>query len=149
MDSESSDRSSPALQARVLYIEDVPINFVLVEGLLASHPGLELLHAASGEEGLRRAREEKPDVVLLDLHLPDMSGVDVMRALSEDIAGGRFAVLLLTGDRLTVDVFKAMSLGAVEYLVKPVSLAALESGLRRALARRATILAASTPRSTP
>mgnify|MGYP001323127967 CR=1 FL=1 len=133
----SNPSAASALQGVVLYIEDVPINFAVVERLLALHPGLRLLHAESGEEGIRRVREERPDVVLLDLHLPDMSGVDVMRVLSEDIAAGRFRVLVLTADRLTVDVFKAMSLGALEYLVKPVNLGSLENGLRRALAPRA------------
>jgi CheY-like chemotaxis protein len=137
METQASNPSAPsALQGVVLYIEDVPISFAVVENILSLHPGLKLLHAESGEEGIRRVREERPDVVLLDLHLPDMSGVDVMRALSEDIAAGRFRVLVLTADRLTVDVFKAMSLGALEYLVKPVSLTTLESGLRRALERK-------------
>jgi CheY-like chemotaxis protein len=73
---------------------------------------------------------------LLDMHLPDMSGIEVVRRLSEDIAAKAFRVILLTGDKLNIDVLKAMSLGAFEYLVKPVNREALEASLARALKAR-------------
>jgi CheY-like chemotaxis protein len=127
------------LQGVVLYIEDVHLNFVVVEGLLAAHPGVRLLHAATGRDGVEQARNAAtpPDVVLLDMHLPDISGIEVVRMLSEDIAAGRFRVILITADRLNIDVLKAMSLGAFEYLEKPVSMTALEASLRRALQAKA------------
>ncbi len=70
-------------------------------------------------------------------HLPDVSGIEVVRMLSEDIAAGRFRVVLITGDKLNIDVLKAMSLGAFEYLVKPVQIDMLEASLRRALTAKA------------
>jgi CheY-like chemotaxis protein len=121
------------LQGSVLYIEDEPTNYALVEALLAPHPGVRLIPARTGDEGVYRARSEHPDAILLDMHLPDISGIEVVRRLSEDIAAGAFRVILLTGDRLNIDVLKAMSLGAFEYLVKPVDLQALEAAMRRAL----------------
>ena len=78
-------------------------------------------------------RRERPDFVLLDMHLPDMSGLDVVRMLSEDIASQRLRITILTGDSLSIDIIKAMSLGAFEYLVKPVTAQTLEKSLRRAL----------------
>jgi CheY-like chemotaxis protein len=124
------------LQGSVLYIEDEPISFDVVENLLAAHPEVTLLRAHTGGEGIGRARAERPDAILLDMHLPDMSGIEVVRRLSEDIASGAFRVILLTADRLNIDVLKAMSLGAFAYLVKPVSAREFESALGRALVAR-------------
>jgi len=73
--------------------------------------------------------------VLLDMHLGGESGLDVVRTLNEPIAAGRFDVVLLTGDALTMDVLKAMSLGAREYWPKPVRLPRLLAALARAVAR--------------
>ena len=123
-----------ALQGLVLYIEDEPVSFAVVEALLSVHPDLQLIRAQTGDEGVTMARAEHPKVILLDMHLPDMSGIDVVRRLSEDIAAGDFRVLLLTGDQLNIDVLKAMSLGAFEYLIKPVSGEALAAALGRAIA---------------
>jgi len=121
------------LRGKVLYIEDVAVNFAVVEAALAGHPGVQLIHAATGLEGVRLVRSEEPDFVLLDMHLPDISGLEVVRRLSEDIATRRLRVTILTGDNLTMDVIKAMSLGAFEYWVKPVDARVLEAGVRRAL----------------
>jgi CheY-like chemotaxis protein len=124
------------LQGAVLYIEDEPTSFAVVEAVLSVHPGLRLTRAPTGDDGVRLARAERPDAILLDMHLPDMSGTEVVRRLSEDIAAGAFRVILLTADKLNIDVLKAMSLGAFEYLVKPVNAAALEGALGRALTAR-------------
>lgn len=125
-----------ALHGKVLYIEDEPVNYALVEALLANHAGVELIRAETGLDGVRLAHSEHPDAILLDMHLPDISGVEVVRRLSTDIAARRFRVTLLTADRLNIDVLKAMSLGAFEYLVKPVDAHALEQAVARALAVR-------------
>jgi DNA-binding response OmpR family regulator len=125
----------PELRGKVVYIEDVPMYVEMVRAMLASHRGVEVLHASTGHEGVRLVRSECPDVVLLDMHLPDISGLDVVRMLNEDIATRRLRVTILTGDALSMDIIKAMSLGAFDYLVKPVSPKALETSLRRALTR--------------
>lgn len=144
----SDPPASAALRGSVLYIEDEPINFAVVENLLSGHPDLRLIRAHTGDEGVSCARGEHPDAILLDMHLPDISGIEVVRRLSEDIAAGSFRVILLTADKLNIDVLKAMSLGAFEYLVKPVSRQALEAALGRALAAKARD-GASSPRSSP
>jgi hypothetical protein len=134
--SSTENPASATLRGSILYVEDEPISFAMVEALLASHPDLHLIRAQTGDEGVRLARSEHPDALLLDMHLPDISGVEVVRRLSEDISAGSFRVVLLTADKLNIDVLKAMSLGAFEYLVKPVSRRALEAALERALSRR-------------
>jgi len=131
--SQTESPASTTLRGSILYVEDEPISFAVVEDLLSSHPDVHLIRAQTGDEGVRLARSEHPDAILLDMHLPDMSGIEVVRRLSEDISAGSFRVVLLTGDRLNIDVLKAMSLGAFEYLVKPVSRHGLEVALKRAL----------------
>ena len=126
--------SSAILQGTVLYVEDEQANFDLVEALFSFHPAIRLLRAQTGSEGVELARSAHPDAVLLDMHLPDMSGIEVVRMLSKDIAAGSFRVILLTADRLNIDVLKAMSLGAFQYLVKPVDPQALEAAVGRAIA---------------
>jgi two-component system cell cycle response regulator DivK len=122
------------LRGKVLYVEDDPINMVLVESTLQAFPGVTMIKAGTGAEGIRLARSERPDLVLLDMHLPDMGGLDVVRALNEEIASGQLRVALLTADTLSMDIVKAMSLGAYEYWLKPIDVVKLEKSLRRALA---------------
>jgi len=135
------------LRGKVLYIEDVDDNYLLVEAILARHQGVQLIRAETGQEGVHRVRSERPDFVLLDMHLPDISGLEVVRQLSDTIAERQLRITILTGDRLTMDIIKAMSLGAYEYMVKPVDARALEAGVRRALTGKQA--AASRTLSTP
>jgi DNA-binding response OmpR family regulator len=130
------DRAAAQMKGKVLYIEDNPINMDLIETALSMYPGVTLVKAHTGMEGIRLARSEKPDFVLLDMHLPDIGGLDVVRALNEEIASGKLRVTLLTADTLSMDIVKAMSLGAYDYWLKPLNLAKLESGLKRALSRK-------------
>jgi len=127
------DLPDAELRGKVLYVEDVDVNFVMVEGGLASFPGVQLIRATSGLDGVRLVHSERPDFVLLDMHLPDISGLEVVRQISEEIATHRLRVTILTGDELTMDVIKAMSLGAFEYWIKPVDIRVLRAGVRRAL----------------
>ncbi len=121
-----------ALQGTVLYIEDQDVNMLMVEAMLEALPGIALVKATTGADGVRLARSERPDLVLLDMHLPDFGGLEVVRALSEEISGG-LKIALLTGDRLSMDIIKAMSLGAFEYWIKPLDVRQLHDGLQRAL----------------
>jgi len=118
----------------VLCIEDDAIFMQLVESVLAAYPALRLLRAGSGREGVALAQRELPYVVLLDMHLPDMGGLEVVRALSEPISQQRLHVILLTADSFSIDVVKAMSLGARDYWPKPITAERLLAGVARALA---------------
>ncbi len=125
--------TGPDPQGTVLYIEDQDLNFLLVQAQLAATlPGVQLLRAATGAEGVERVRSDRPQLVLLDMHLPDTGGLEVVRALNVEISQG-LKVALLTADHLSMDILKAMSLGAYEYWVKPISAAQLEKGVRRGL----------------
>jgi DNA-binding response OmpR family regulator len=126
----------PDLRGKVLYIEDNPVNMDLIESALSMYPGITLIKADNGTDGIRLARSEQPDFVLLDMHLPDIGGLEVVRALNEEIASGKLRVTLLTADTLSMDIVKAMSLGAYDYWLKPLSMTKLEAGLKRALAKK-------------
>ena len=125
-----------ALRGKVLYIEDAETSLAVVEGMMQHFPGVQLLQATTGRQGVDLVRQEQPDLVLLDMHLPDISGLEVVRILNQDIAERGLRVTILTGDKLSMDIIKAMSLGAFEYWIKPVELRVLASGLRRALGGR-------------
>ena len=128
--------TEPPLRGRVVYIEDDETNVLLVQALVARHPGVELLHAATGRAGIELVRREKPDFVLLDMHLPDISGLEVVRELNIDITSRGLRLNILTGDALSMDIIKAMSLGAYEYWLKPLDRQVFDDGLRRALTGR-------------
>jgi two-component system, cell cycle response regulator DivK len=136
MTTAAPDADAAGLRGKVLYIEDAPVNLELMRGMLGVFPGVQMIAAATGRDGVRLVREEKPDFVILDMNLPDIGGLEVVRQLSEDIAARGLRVTILTGDTLSMDIIKAMSLGAFEYWTKPVEASVLESGLRRALTGR-------------
>lgn len=96
-----------------------------------AEPGLTLLTAASAAEGLRLAASQRPDVIVLDLALPDLPGLEVFRRLREIDA--RTPVIFITGHGTTDTAIEAMRLGAFDYLLKPLELGPLRQLLHRAL----------------
>lgn len=133
---DDPDPAAAELRGKVLYIEDNPANFAVVEAGLAGLPGVQLVHAATGLEGVRMVHAEYPDFVLLDMQLGDISGLEVVRRINEVITSRKLRVTIITGVGFSMDVIKAMSLGAFEYWVKPVDPQVLQAGVRRALTGR-------------
>ncbi len=78
----------------------------------------EVTLASDGEEGLKKAKSDHPDIILLDIILPKMSGFDVLKAVKKDAATSKIPVLLLTNLGQKEDVKKGIALGAVDYLIK-------------------------------
>jgi CheY-like chemotaxis protein len=117
----------------VLCIEDQPVSMELVEAQLSYFPDVRLLKASTGREGVRLALEHRPLLILLDMRLPDIDGVEVVRSLNETITQKQMRVILLTADSFSIDVVKAMSLGAHAYWHKPLTLDRLKVELPRAL----------------
>jgi CheY-like chemotaxis protein len=103
--------------ARVLVVEDDRFLRRACEASLRQR-GLDVIAAADGEEGLRLARAEHPALILLDLLMPKMSGLEVLRALKGDEATRGIPVLVLSNSSRQQDVDEIMRLGAVGYLVK-------------------------------
>ena len=118
----------------VLYIEDNPANLKLIARILQRYDGAHLLTTSSGMEGFAMAKERQPDIVLLDINLPDTDGYSVLRNLkaSEDTAD--IPVVALTANAMHGEVRRGKHAGFDEYLTKPISvdelLATLEKYLR-------------------
>jgi len=106
----------------VLYVEDNLSNVRLMERVLMHRPGVRLVHAPKGEDGLRLARDEHPGLIFLDLHLPDMSGEEVLRQLWEDPQIRNIPVAVLSADATPGHMRRLLASGAVEYLTKPLNI---------------------------
>lgn len=131
---EPSHARDLGLCGRVLYIEDNPANVRLVEAVVASYPRLELHTATLGLEGVRAAQQEQPDLVLLDLHLPDVDGEQVIRVLRHDERTRSIPVVVMSA-AAEPDVRSRLELaGAADFLVKPLEIPRLLELLERLLA---------------
>lgn len=106
--------------ARILVIEDEPALLKVLDYNLR-HAGHEVLLAPSGEDGLRLARERRPDCVLLDLMLPDLQGTEVCRALQMSSETREVPIVIVSARGDEVDRIVGFELGAVDYVVKPFS----------------------------
>jgi signal transduction histidine kinase len=104
----------------VLYIEDNLPNLKLIEHILEQHPNVELLSAIQGSIGLDLARQHTPDLILLDLHLPDMSGAEVLRHLKGDLRTRDIPVIVISADATGGQIERLRAAGATEYLTKPL-----------------------------
>ncbi len=105
---------------RVLYIEDNPANVLLVTRVLASVPNLVLLTADKGAAGIALARAEQPDLILLDIHLPDMDGFEVLRRLRADETVAKTPVIALSADADNRSLERGSVAGFNDYLTKPI-----------------------------
>jgi len=117
--SESAVEAPPAQEGTILYIEDNLANVQLVERVLSQRPGVELVAAMQGSLGLELARSHRPDLVLLDLNLPDVSGVEVLRRLRADPATASIPVVVISADATANQVERLRQEGVVDYLSKP------------------------------
>jgi PAS domain S-box-containing protein len=106
----------------VLYIEDNVSNLRLVEQVLARRPQTTLLSAMQGQLGLDLAREHRPDLILLDLHLPDVPGDEVLRRLHEEPRTRGIPVVILSADATPGQVERLLAAGAQAYLTKPLDI---------------------------
>lgn len=118
----------------VLYVEDDGPNALLVQRMLAQRPAVTMLDARTGAEGLRIARERLPALVLLDLRLPDMHGLDVVAALRADPATARLPLAVVTGGAPSAVLDELEAAGVEEILAKPFDAGRLLSVVDRALA---------------
>jgi PAS domain S-box-containing protein len=126
---------APGRAARVLYVEDNPANLLLVEQIVARHPGIELLQAPSGSLGLELARSHRPDLLLLDIHLPDIDGYKVLALLRADAATRGIPAVAVTAQAMPEDIRRAMAAGFDQHLAKPLDLASFDAMLERMLAQ--------------
>jgi len=121
MPAETAAADAP--RSRVLYIEDHPVNAMLVRELLASTPWADLDVAADGRSGIARAREWQPALILLDMQLPDIDGLAVLAALKGDPATAGIPCVALSANAMPADIEAARAAGVVDYWTKPIQFA--------------------------
>jgi two-component system, cell cycle response regulator DivK len=109
---------------RILVVEDNPLNLKLVRDVLQV-AGYHVVEAQSGEEGLRIAKEDPPDLVLMDLQLPGIDGTETLRRLREDTLGPGVPVVAVTALAMAEDKERAARAGFDGYVEKPISVRAL------------------------
>jgi PAS domain S-box-containing protein len=122
-----------ALAGDILYVEDNPVNLLLVEQFLLRWPDVRLHSADTGGTGLARMRDGRFDLVLLDMQLPDMHGTELLQHLAEEQLLKQAPVVALSASAMPEAVDAALAAGAVEYWTKPLNLARLGADLRRFL----------------
>jgi CheY-like chemotaxis protein len=126
-------RRDERVRGRVLYIEDNPVNAVLVEGYLALRPHVMLQIAVDGAKGLASAQADPPDVVLLDLNLPDIDGFEVVRRLRAHPATAHVPCVAVTASALAAERDRALAGGFNAFWTKPLSAADFLAALDRLL----------------
>jgi signal transduction histidine kinase/ActR/RegA family two-component response regulator len=119
--------AAPAAQGNgaphlLLYVEDNPANLKLVEEIVRFRPDLRLLAAGDGPLGLSLARAHRPDLILMDLNLPGMSGLEVLAQLQREPATKDIPVIALTANAMARDIERGMAAGFFRYLTKPIDI---------------------------
>jgi signal transduction histidine kinase/ActR/RegA family two-component response regulator len=123
----------------LLYVEDNPDNLMLVEDLVARRPDIRLLSAADGINGVAIARAQLPDVILMDINLPGISGVEALRILSNDPATAGIPVIALSANAGPRDIARGLEVGFFRYLTKPIKVTEFLSTLDVAFESRTAV----------
>jgi signal transduction histidine kinase/ActR/RegA family two-component response regulator len=119
---EPTRPTAPTPRRRVLYIEDNEVNALIVSELMATVPGYELEIAVDGASGLARAFARPPELVLLDMQLPDMDGFEVLRRLREAPATAALPVVALSANVMSDQVGRGLAAGLTDYWTKPLDM---------------------------
>ena len=109
----------------VHYVEDNETNVEVMRGILAQRPQVQMDVSITGLDGLAAIRAHRPDLVLLDMHLPDISGMELLRHLKADLSTSTIPVVIVSADALASQIDAAFEAGCTHYLTKPVSVSEL------------------------
>jgi len=120
----------------VLLVEDEPLNTKLMRAVLEA-AGFVVIHAGTGRDGITLARERRPDVILLDIGLPDIDGVRTLRHLRERPETCTTPVAAVTAQAMKGDRERLLAAGFDDYMAKPIDVQALPGDVRRLAARGA------------
>jgi CheY-like chemotaxis protein len=123
-------------RATILYIEDNLANLTLVETILELEPEIDLIPALQGQLGVELAREHRPGLILLDLHLPDLPGGEVLRRLQDHPATRDIPVVVISADATPGSIEKLLRSGARAYLTKPLDVDQFLAAVAEALNAR-------------
>jgi CheY-like chemotaxis protein len=115
-----SPYAKPARTGRLLYIEDNPINALIVRELVLQRDNLTLEEADDGASGIQRAQNSQPDLILLDMQLPDIDGLEVLRRLRADPSTAAIPCIALSANAMPEDIQLALGAGFADYWTKPL-----------------------------
>lgn len=128
---------------KILFIDDDPLVCKLVQDVL-ERDGFEVIVAPDGRTGMEEARRRRPSLVLLDMTLPDMSGIDICAELKQEPATKGTPVIFVTGKTEKVDVVVGLGVGADDYVTKPFDVTELKARIRAVLRRSRAAASGST-----
>jgi CheY-like chemotaxis protein len=117
----------------LLYVEDNEANLKLVEQLIARRPTLRLLTAGDGNMGIQLARAHQPEVILMDINLPGISGIEALKILRDDPETAHIPVVALSANAMPRDIEKGLKAGFFSYLTKPIKVTEFMEALDTAL----------------
>jgi signal transduction histidine kinase/ActR/RegA family two-component response regulator len=106
----------------LLYVEDNHVNLQLLESVIDKVPNLELISTNNGETGIELAKEQQPDLIILDIHLPGIDGYEVLRRLKETPETRAIPVVALSASAMQTDIDKGMMMGFLDYFTKPLDM---------------------------
>lgn len=124
----------------LLYVEDNPANLSLVERLVARRPELRLLTALTGKLGIEMAHLHQPEVILMDINLPDINGIDALHAIRNDPASAHIPVIAISANAMPHDIARGLQAGFFEYLTKPIIVKEFTETLNKALSFSGTAM---------
>jgi PAS domain S-box-containing protein len=129
----ASHNQEDGVQHTLLYVEDNPANLMLVEQIMAGHPHIRMLSARDGNLGIALARTHLPDVILMDINLPGISGIEALHILREDPETAHIPIIALSANAMPFDIEKGLEVGFFRYLTKPIKVTELMIALNEAL----------------
>ncbi len=130
----ASAQARPGAPLRtLLYVEDNPANLKLVEQLIARRPATRLLTAVDGNMGIQLARANQPDVILMDINLPGISGIEALKILRDDPLTAHIPIVALSANAMPRDIAKGLAAGFFSYLTKPIKVKEFMEALDAAL----------------
>jgi signal transduction histidine kinase/ActR/RegA family two-component response regulator len=130
--------SAKGAQHLVLYVEDNPANLRLVEEIVRLRADLRLLSAPEARLGIELAHAHRPELILMDLNLPGMSGLEALRVLRDDPATAAIPVIALTANAMPRDIERGLAAGFYRYLTKPIDIAMFNEAIDSTLGHAGT-----------
>jgi CheY-like chemotaxis protein len=117
----------------LLYVEDNPANLELVEGIIARRSNMRLQTARNGKSGIQIALASQPDVILMDINLPDINGLEALKLLRLDPATAHIPVVAISANAMSRDVSEGLKAGFFSYITKPIKIDEFMEALNVAL----------------
>ena len=122
-----------AVPRTMLYVEDNPANLMLVEQIIENHPHIHMLSARDAKEGITLAGTHLPDVILMDINLPGLSGFQALKILRADTVTAHIPIVAISANAMPRDIEKGLEAGFFRYLTKPININEFMNALASAL----------------